>query len=283
MTHGDGMLPDALCFQSPEPLIDIGANLTHESFQKDLDDVLERAAGANLTAMVLTGTDRASIEASVELTRRDTPVTLYSTAGLHPHHAGDFDDSLRRFIEESLSHPGVVAVGECGLDYHRDFSSPVDQRRAFEAHLEMAARTRKPLFLHERDAGGDMLDILRQWRDDIGAAVVHCFTGDKQTLYGYLDLDLYIGQTGWLCDERRGQHLRELVANIPDNRLMIETDCPYLLPRNLPTKLKGRRHEPALLPWIAREIALCKGVSEADIARETTANAQRFFGIPAAS
>lgn len=277
------MLPDALCFQSPAPLIDIGANLTHESFQKDLDDVLERAAQANLTAMVLTGTDRASINASAEMTRRDTPVALYSTAGLHPHHAGDFDDSLRHFIEESLTHPGVVAVGECGLDYHRDFSSPADQRRAFEAHLEMAARTRKPLFLHERDAGSDMLDMLRQWRDDIGPAVVHCFTGDKQTLYGYLDLDLYIGQTGWLCDERRGQHLRELVVDIPDHRLMIETDCPYLLPRNLPAKLKGRRHEPALLPWIAREIALCRGVGEADIARSTTANAQRFFGISAAT
>ncbi|WP_445621268.1 TatD family hydrolase [Kushneria sp. Sum13] len=280
MTHGDGMLPDALCFQSPEPLIDIGANLAHESFQKDLDAVLERAARANLTAMVLTGTDRASIEASVELTQRENPVALYATAGLHPHHAGDFDSSLKRFIEDFLDHPRVLAVGECGLDYHRDFSTPADQRRAFEAHLEMAARTQKPLFLHERDAGSDMLDMLRQWRDEIGPAVLHCFTGDRDTLYGYLDLDLYIGQTGWLCDERRGEHLRELVVDIPGNRLMIETDCPYLLPRNLPAKLKGRRHEPALLPWIAREIALCRGVSEAVIARDTTANARRFFNIP---
>ncbi|WP_456267723.1 TatD family hydrolase [Kushneria sp. AK178] len=279
MTHGDGMLPDALCFQSPEPLIDIGANLTHESFNNDLDDVLERAARANLTAMVLTGTDRSSIEASAELTEQAHPVALYATAGLHPHHADEFDSSLQRFIEGYLDHPRVLAVGECGLDYHRDFSSPADQKRAFEAHLEMAARTKKPLFLHERDAGSDMLDMLGQWRDDIGPAVVHCFTGEKATLHGYLDLDLYIGQTGWLCDERRGAHLRELVGDIPRDRLMVETDCPYLLPRNLPAKLKGRRHEPALLPWIAREIAACRGVSEAVLARETTANARRFFNM----
>lgn len=279
MTHGDGMLPDALCFQSPEPLIDIGANLTHESFNHDLDAVLERAARANLSAMVLTGTDRASIEASAALTEQSHPVALYATAGLHPHHAGEFDSALQRFIESYLDHPRVLAVGECGLDYHRNFSSPSDQRRAFEAHLEMAARTKKPLFLHERDAGSDMLDMLGQWRNDIGPAIVHCFTGDRQTLYGYLDLDLYIGQTGWLCDERRGEHLRELVGDIPANRLMIETDCPYLLPRNLPAKLKGRRHEPALLPWICREIADCRGVSEAELARETTSNAREFFNI----
>lgn len=279
--HGDSMLPDALRFRSPQPLIDIGANLTHDSFHHDLQDVLARAHDAHLEALVLTGTDRASIEAAIALTEHEAPVALYATSGLHPHHAGEFDTALGRFIEESAAHDRVLAIGECGLDYHRDFSSHRDQKRAFEAQLEMAARTGKPLFLHEREAGEDMLDMLRHWRHDIGNAVVHCFTGEKKTLYGYLDLDLHIGQTGWLCDERRGEHLRELVRDIPVDRLMVETDCPYLLPRNLPAKLKGRRHEPALLPWIVKEIAACRGVSEADIALQTTDTARRFFNIPA--
>lgn len=272
------MLPDALCFRAPEPLVDIGANLTHESFQKDLDEVLERADRANVSALVLTGTDRESIEAGLSLCARDTGPALCMTAGLHPHHASAFDRAFAGFMEEALLRPEVVAVGECGLDYHRNFSAPADQRRAFEAQLEIAARTGRPLFLHEREAGRDMLDMLRQWRDDIDRAVVHCFTGERETLHGYLDLDLYIGQTGWLCDERRGRHLRELVRDIPADRLMVETDCPYLLPRNLPAKLKGRRHEPALLPWILREIARCRGESEVALAVSSTANARRFFG-----
>lgn len=272
------MLPDALCFRAPEPLVDIGANLTHESFQKDLDEVLERADRANVSALVLTGTDRESIEAGLSLCARDTGPALCMTAGLHPHHASAFDRAFAGFMEEALLRPEVVAVGECGLDYHRNFSAPADQRRAFEAQLEIAARTGRPLFLHEREAGRDMLDMLRQWRDDIDRAVVHCFTGERATLHGYLDLDLYIGQTGWLCDERRGRHLRELVRDIPADRLMVETDCPYLLPRNLPAKLKGRRHEPALLPWIVREIARCRGESEATLSASSTATAQCFFG-----
>ncbi|MFC0268215.1 TatD family hydrolase [Kushneria aurantia] len=273
------MLPDALRFRSPEPLVDIGANLSHESFRDDLDDVLTRAADANLAALVLTGTDRTSIESGLALCERDSPLPLYLTAGLHPHHAADFDTDFAALMKEALARPEVVAVGECGLDYHRNFSDPADQRRAFEAQLEIAARSGAPLFLHEREAGRDMLEMLRHWRDDISRAVVHCFTGERDILYGYLDLNLYIGQTGWLCDERRGRHLRELVGDIPLDRLMVETDCPYLLPRNLPAKLKGRRHEPALLPWIVREIAACRDSDEAELAAATTATAQRFFAL----
>ncbi|WP_027351838.1 TatD family hydrolase [Halotalea alkalilenta] len=274
-------LPDALRFCSPEPLIDIGANLTHESFDKDRDAVLARALEAGVEALVLTGTDRHSIESALALIEaRHTPSPrLFATAGVHPHHAADWGNDYADLIREALDRPGMVAVGECGLDFNRDFSPRDAQRRAFEAQLEIAAERRLPLFLHERDASATMLEMLRSWRDDIEDAVVHCFTGDRQTLYAYLDLDLHIGLTGWLCDERRGLQLRELVGEIPLERLMIETDCPYLLPRNLPAKLKGRRHEPALLPWIAREVAALRGLDEATLARAATRTTQRFFRL----
>lgn len=275
----DDALPDALRFRSPAPLVDIGANLTHASFSRDLEVVLERARAANVTELILTGTDLAHAEQALELTRHHPG--LYATAGVHPHDASQWNAALEQAMRALHREPGIVAVGECGLDFNRNFSTPADQERAFEAQLGLAAESGLPLFIHERDAGKRMTEILSSWRDDISQAVVHCFTGERQTLYGYLDLDLHIGLTGWICDERRGHHLRDLVAAIPANRLMLETDCPYLLPRNLPAKLKGRRHEPALLPWIAAEIAHWRGDDEMALAQATTATARTFFRINA--
>ncbi|MGJ8517369.1 TatD family hydrolase [Carnimonas bestiolae] len=275
-------LAEENCIVSPAPLVDIGANLTHESFSKDIDAVLERAHAARVETLILTGTDAASIDAAIALREQfsDSDVALYSTAGVHPHHASDWTPVLERQIRDALTQPGVLAVGECGLDFNRNYSSEQAQRNAFEAQLQIAAELQLPLFLHERDASSQMLDMLKQWRDDIPRAVIHCFTGDRSILYRYLDLDLYVGVTGWLCDERRGSDLRDALPEIPTHRLMIETDCPYLLPRHLPGKIKGRRHEPALLPWICREAAQLRGVSEQALALSTTATASEFFALP---
>lgn len=277
----DDCLPEALQFRSPAPLVDIGANLTHSSFARDLEAVLRRAQAANVTTLIVTGTDRAHAEQAVELAQRFPG--LYTTAGVHPHDASHWDASLATAMGELHQRPEVVAVGECGLDFNRNFSTPAEQERAFEAQLGLAVECGKPLFLHERDAGQRMREILRAWRDDIPDAVVHCFTADRTTLYGYLDLDLHIGLTGWICDERRGRHLRELVGAIPLERLMVETDCPYLLPRDLPAKLKGRRNEPALLPWIVQEIAHWRGIDQAQLAHTTSETAHRFFRLPQAN
>lgn len=273
----DDSLPESLRFTAPAELVDIGANLTHESFSRDLEAVLQRARAANVTTMILTGTDLKHAEQAAELSRRFPG--LRATAGIHPHDASQWTRTLETGLRDLYRQPEVVAVGECGLDFNRNFSSPVEQERAFEAQLGLAAESGLPLFLHERDAGSRMLDILHHWRNDITHAVVHCFTGERDTLYGYLDLDLHIGLTGWLCDERRGHHLRDLLRDIPLDRLMVETDCPYLLPRNLPAKLKGRRNEPALLPWIVREIAHWRGTDEAEVAHATTVTARRFFRL----
>jgi hypothetical protein len=168
-----------------------------------------------------------------------------------------------------LLHPLVVAAGECGLDYFRNFSPHPDQQRVFRAQLELATRARKPVFLHQRDAHEDFLQILRDYRGLAGVA--HCFTGDAAELAAYLDHGLYIGITGWICDERRGQNLQRLVADIPLDRLLVETDAPYLLPRNLEPKPRTRRNEPKYLPHIVDAIARRRGESFATIADATDA------------
>ncbi len=170
-------------------------------------------------------------------------------------------------------------MGECGLDFNRDFSPRSQQERVLEEHLQLAAETGLPVFLHERDADQRMIELLRHFRDRLSAAVIHCFTGEKRALYGYLDMDLHIGITGWICDERRGTHLHPLVRDIPAGRLMLETDAPYLLPRTLRPKPKSGHNEPAFLTEVLREVARHRGETEVELARHTTATARRFFRL----
>ncbi|MDH5822588.1 TatD family hydrolase [Luteimonas sp. RD2P54] len=263
-------------------LIDIGANLTHDSFDRDRDAVLARAAAAGVARMVVTGASREHSPKALALARAH-PGTLYATAGVHPHHAAEYTDECDAELRALHAHPEVVAVGECGLDYFRDFSPRPAQRRAFERQLEIAADTGKPLFLHQRDAHADFVAIMRGFEGRIGPAVVHCFTGGRAELFECLDRDWYIGITGWLCDERRGAHLRELVKSIPADRLMVETDAPYLLPRTLRPPPKERRNEPAFLPHIVAELARDRGEEPAATAAATAATAAAFFRLPAAA
>ncbi|MGA2396697.1 MAG: TatD family hydrolase [Steroidobacteraceae bacterium] len=259
-------------------LIDIGANLTHSSFAADLDQVIRAAVAAGVTGLVVTGTDLASSLAAADLAARHARM-LWSTAGVHPHHAAAFEPAVRAHLEEVLARPGVVAVGECGLDYFRDFSPRPAQRAAFIAQLEMAARTGKPVFLHQRDAHEDFTAILTEHRAALRGGVAHCFTGGPQQLEAYLALDLSIGITGWVCDERRGGALRTAVPLIPRQKLVLETDAPYLLPRDLKPPPKSRRNEPANLPHIAAMVATLRGESLAAIAAASTQNAVRLFGL----
>ena len=209
-------------------LADIGANLTHASFREDLDAVLVRARAAGVDTIVVTGT---SVEDSRHAADLAAARGLYATAGVHPHHARDCDARTIPALREIATHPRVVAIGECGLDYNRNYSPHPDQEKWFVAQLELAAELGKPLFLHSRDAHPRFAEILRNLR--VGKAVAHCFTGEADELRAYLDLGLHIGITGWICDERRGAHLRELVTGIPRDRLLLETDSPYLTPRDM--------------------------------------------------
>jgi TatD DNase family protein len=261
-------------------LVDIGANLTNRRFAGDLDAVLARAHAAHVDTIVITGTTVEGSFAARDLAaRRGAPVRLFATAGIHPHHAKTHGPLALASLRELCADPRVVAVGECGLDYDRNFSPPADQRACFAAQLALAAELGKPLFLHERAAHADFVAILREHRERIGRAVVHCFTGDAAELDRYLELGLEIGVTGWINDDRRGGHLRELVARIPAGRLMIETDAPYLTPRDVRPAPRGGRNEPALLTAVARAVARARGEDVEELARHTTETALGFFGI----
>lgn len=259
-------------------LIDIGANLTHESFAVDRDQVIARAVSAGVRRQIVTGADLPSSREAAMLAAAHARV-LWSTAGIHPHHAGQYEAVHQPDFLALLGLPGVVAVGECGLDYYRDLAPRPAQRIAFIAQLEMAAACSKPVFLHQRDAHEDFTAILREHAAGLAGGVAHCFTGGRAQLDAYLELGLHIGVTGWVCDERRGSALREAVPFIPAGRLLLETDAPYLLPRDIEPRPTGRRNEPAFLPHIARTIARLRGEPVEWLAAQCTANAEVLFGL----
>ena len=263
-------------------LIDIGVNLTHPSLARERDAVLARAYAAGVCQMVLTGTSLEESEQALNFCREldEDGSRLFSTAGVHPHDASSWNADSARQLRALLQEAPVRAVGECGLDFNRDLSPRPQQEKALEEQLALAVELQLPVFLHEREAGERVSAILRQFRDQLPAAVVHCFTGDKATLYGYLDLDLHIGITGWICDERRGTHLHPLMRDIPVGRLMLESDAPYLLPRSLRPKPKSGHNEPAFLGEVLREVALHRGESQEALAQHSTATARAFFGLP---
>ena len=258
--------------------IDIGVNLAHDSFDADRAAVMQRAAAAGVCQMIVTGSSEEGSRKAIDLARQH-PGVLFATAGVHPHHAADLTLEARSALAELARAPQVVACGECGLDYFRDFSPRDLQRRAFAWQLEIAAQTGKPVFLHQRDAHQDFLAILREHRAGVAGGVAHCFTAGEAERDAYLELGLAIGITGWICDERRGLHLREVVKNIPAERLMLETDAPYLLPRDLKPAPKTRRNEPYHLPHVARAVASARNESLETLARTTAETTRQLFRL----
>ncbi len=260
-------------------LIDIGVNLAHDSFDADRDEVIERAASAGVTRMIVTGTTVTASARAAELAA--SRPGLYATAGIHPHHAIELDahsiDALRALAAQAR----VVAIGECGLDFFRNYSPPDAQERAFTAQLELAADVGLPVFLHQRDAHERFTEIVAAHRERLSGGVAHCFTGGPAELEAYLELDLYIGVTGWACDERRGAELRAAIPLIPLDRLLLETDAPYLLPRDLEPKPRSRRNEPAFLTHVLMRVAEALGRDPDEVARAATANAEKLFRLPA--
>ena len=259
-------------------LIDIGCNLTHDSFDKDRDAVIAAAQDVGVVQMIVTGASAQGSRDAVALAKAQ-PGVLFATAGVHPHHASEFDEATDQLIRDFAASRKIVAVGETGLDYFRDFSPRPAQQNSFEHHIQIAIDSGLPLFLHQREAHDDFFAILREFRDQLGEVVVHCFTGSQSELHEYLDLDCHIGITGWICDVRRGTHMKDYMREIPVNRLMIETDAPYLKPRNLRPKIKSHRNEPRVLPWILGTLAACRNEHPRDLAEATTRNARKFFGI----
>ena len=259
--------------------IDIGVNLTGSSFKKDINQVIERAREVNVEHLIVTGTNTEHSEKAIKLTDQYESI-CYATVGLHPHHASDYSNTLDSELRDMLNHKGVVAIGECGLDFNRNFSTREEQIRAFEAQIEIAIDTQKPLFLHQRDAHEDFISIIRSCRSDLNQIVAHCFTGNIEEVNDYVLLDMYVGVTGWICDERRGQSLQQAVKHIPIDRIMLETDAPYLLPRDAQQKpVEKNRNEPYYLPHIARSVARHMELDEAKLITAAFENSCEFFNI----
>ncbi len=259
-------------------LVDIGANLAHDSFDEDRDAVLQRAFESGVAQIVITGSSDDSNVKAAELAATK-PGVLYSTAGVHPHHASDYSDTSDALIRELIGQEQVVAVGECGLDYFRNFSPRDAQLEAFRRQLDIAVDSGLPVFLHQRDAHDDFVEVLEPVLPGISRAVAHCFTGEGESLHEYLAMGLYVGITGWICDERRGKHLHDIVSIIPDDRLLIETDAPYLMPRTIQPKPTTRRNEPAHLVEVLKTVAEAREQSIEHVAEISAANAKRFFSL----
>ena len=227
---------------------------------------------------MVTGSSASESKQCIELAERFSQ-HLYATVGVHPHLSNAWEPGTLDELRNLASHEKVKAIGEAGLDYNRNYSPRTAQRHAFEQQISLAIELNMPLFLHERDAHEDFIAILKPYRDALGDVVLHCFTGTDRHLDAYLAMDLHIGITGWICDERRGLHLQQLVARIPLDRLMIETDAPYLVPRDLRPKPKGRRNEPSFLPHILATLARCMALPAETIALSTTRNARKFYRL----
>ena len=261
------------------PLIDIGANLTAGSFNKDVDEVIQRAINCGVEVMIVTGSNLEDSQAAIELTQQ-YPNNLYSTAGIHPHHADNFNSHTIELLRELHNDSKVVAVGECGLDFNRNYSVSDNQVTAFEAQLELAVEIQKPVFLHQRDAHDDFHSMVKNCIANLSGAVAHCFTGGVNEMMEYIEMGLYIGVTGWICDERRGHDLQEAVKHIPLDKIMLETDAPYLLPRDLiETPVHSRRNEPCFLPHICEVTAGYMRIDAKELAAASAENTKRFFGI----
>ncbi len=261
-----------------EQIVDIGVNLMHRQFAEDREQVRENAEHDGVFPLILTGTSlRSAQECSAYAEKH--PGKLYSTAGVHPHDAKSCNAQTMDALRTLAKKPHVVAIGECGLDYNRDFSPRDVQRKYFEQQIDLAIEEQLPLFLHERDAFQDFYTMLKAKEKQISAMVVHCFTGNQHALDNYLSLGAYIGITGWICDERRGQQLQQLVKRVPIDRLMIETDAPFLVPRDMKPYPTGGRNEPKFLRHVLEATARYVEMDAVELAKATTANAKKFFGI----
>lgn len=264
-------------------MIDVGVNLTNKRFDKDRAELIARAKNIGVKQLLITGTSVEESGKALALCLRyeqEFPSTLYATAGVHPHDADSVSDDYLAQLTLLAQKPQIKAIGECGLDFNRNFSSPAQQLKVFKAQIQLAAQLGMPLFLHQRDAFLPWFAELKPFIDQIPAMVAHCFTGTKDELVKCIDAGMYIGITGWLCDERRGSALQEIINLIPLNRLLIETDAPYLTPRTIKPKPKSSRNEPSYLPYIVDKIANITGLDPSEIACQTSVNAQHVFNLP---
>lgn len=259
-------------------MFDIGVNLTSTQFASDRQKVVKRARDAGVTGMLITGTNALESQQAQRLAEAQ-PGFCWSTAGVHPHHASEWSTEIASTLRRLVEKQEVVAIGECGLDFNRNLSAHEQQEYAFDAQLALAAELNMPVFLHCREAHARFAAVLEPWLPKLAGAVIHCFTGTRDELEACLAMGLSVGITGWVCDERRGLELRELLPLIPADRLLLETDAPYLLPRDMRPRPTSRRNEPCFLPHIVNQVATWRGESAEELASRIDQNARTLFRL----
>ena len=256
--------------------IDIACNFTHESFKHNLDEVINNAEQEGVEKFVLLCASLADID-PIKVIQNNTPEKFFISAGIHPHHATEILEINYDALLNKLKSISPNAIGETGLDYFRNISPPDIQKKSFGMHIEIAKELSLPLYLHQRDAHGDFIRIIKENISNFPKFVVHCFTGTQAELDEYLELGAYIGLTGWICDAKRNIDLRKSIKNIPIEKMMIETDSPYLIPKNLMVKPNKNINEPKYLPHIANEICELTGYDLEELKSATSNNAIEFF------
>lgn len=258
-------------------MIDIGVNLTNSRFDKDRAEVISRAKSKGVNKLVVTGTNITESKEALKLCL-DYPDTLYCTSGVHPHDADNVEKNYLSEIKKLAQNDCVKAIGECGLDFNRNFSAPAQQQKIFSEQIALAIDLQMPLFLHQRDAFEPWLALLKPALGNI-PLIAHCFTGNVAEVRQCVRHDMYFGITGWLCDERRGADLIEAVKHIPVNRLLIETDAPYLTPRTIKPKPKSSRNEPSYLPYVLSKLAQTLAIPEKDLNSQIKLNTEQVFNL----
>jgi len=249
---------------------DTHAHYCDKRFDNDRDVLLESMADVGVSLILNAGSNLRSSVISLELA--DKYPFIYASVGVHPHDASSMGDETIIDLEEMLAHPKAVAVGEIGLDYHYDFSPREVQRVRFREQLELARRLGKPVIIHERESLQDTLDTVRDFSDLTG--VFHCFSGSWETAKIVLDLGWYLSFTG-IITFKNARRALEVLEKMPADRIMLETDCPYLAPE----PKRGHRNSSLFLPYIAEKVADVRGMTIEDVAALTMENGKRFFGI----
>ena len=254
-------------------LVDSHAHLDFEDYGADREEVIARALAAGVTRIVAVGLWRGPGDfGNAHALAAARPALFAATAGIHPHECARVPEADWRRLDELARDPATVAIGETGLDYHYDLSPREDQRRWFRHQVELAEAVGKPVVVHTREADDDTVAILRETRPARG--VIHCFTGGPAAVRAYLDLGFHVSVAGVVTFRTAGA-LREAVRLVPLDRLLVETDSPFLAP----VPFRGKRNEPAHVKRVAEEVAAVKGVSFAELAERTTANARALFGL----
>lgn len=256
----------------PPGFADSHAHVGDAAFDADRAEVLERFVEAGGRILIAASENPASARKVLSLAERHAFV--YGIAGMHPHHAAEWTEETVDEIDSLLDHPKIRAVGEIGLDYHYDFSPPVRQRALFERMLELARRRKLPAVIHNRESDADMLTLLGAYPDVASRSVMHCFDAPDDTARACLDLGMVLSFSG-IVTFKKAAALRKIVAYVPRDKLLIETDCPYLAPH----PERGRRNEPAFAAFVARRVADIRNEDFGETAERTLENTIRVFGV----